>query len=82
MEGALSGLTLLTNLNRPSRDANLPQKDGTLNVLDCARRWEDVFQVIAHFFANAYRDVSSQVHLYVARFLTRCHRKNVERILC
>lgn len=41
---------------------------------------EDVCKVIAHFFANAYRDVSPQAHLYVAGLLTRCHRKNVERI--
>ena len=36
--------------------------------------------MIAHFFEVARRNVSGHAHHYVAGLLTRCPRKNVERL--
>lgn len=45
-----------------------------------ALRLKGFCDVIAEFFVNANRDVSGQAHMYVAGLLTRCPRKNIERI--
>jgi SRSO17 transposase len=45
-----------------------------------AGRLKSHCNVIAGFFNISARDVSPQAHLYVAGLLTRCPRKNVERI--
>jgi hypothetical protein len=52
----------------------------SLNIHVTARRLEYFSDAFAWFFQVATRDVSEQAHMHTAGLLTRCLRKNVERL--